>query len=70
MTAVRETLGRVPGRQLYFAVRFSSASVAHALYNLKVMPRITPSSRRGPIVTIYVARGTTERMFGLYVIDR
>jgi len=33
VTGMRETRGWAPGRQLYFAMRFSAAMTGHALYN-------------------------------------
>jgi predicted alpha-1,2-mannosidase len=38
VTGMRETRGWAPGRQLYFAIRFSSAMSAHALYNREENP--------------------------------
>jgi predicted alpha-1,2-mannosidase len=38
ITGMRETRGWAPGRQLYFAVRFSSPIAGHALYNREEDP--------------------------------
>jgi predicted alpha-1,2-mannosidase len=38
VTGMRETRGWAPGRQLYFAIRFSSAMSGHALYNREEDP--------------------------------
>jgi putative alpha-1,2-mannosidase len=38
VTGMRETRGWAPGRQLYFAIRFSSAMTGHALYNREEDP--------------------------------
>ena len=38
VTGMRETRGWAPGRQLYFAIRFSSAMSGHALYNREDNP--------------------------------
>ena len=38
VTGMRETRGRAPGRQLYFAMRFSAEMSGHALYNHETDP--------------------------------
>lgn len=38
VTGMRETRGWAPGRQLYFAIRFSSPMSGHALYNREETP--------------------------------
>jgi len=38
VTGMRETRGWAPGRQLYFAIRFSEAMTGHALYNREENP--------------------------------
>jgi predicted alpha-1,2-mannosidase len=38
VTGMRETRGWAPGRQLYFAIRFSTAMSGHALYNREEDP--------------------------------
>lgn len=38
VTGMRETRGWAPGRQLYFAIRFSEAMTGHALYNREQDP--------------------------------
>jgi predicted alpha-1,2-mannosidase len=38
ITGMRETRGWAPGRQLYFAIRFSAAMSGHALYNREENP--------------------------------
>jgi putative alpha-1,2-mannosidase len=38
ITGMRETRGWAPGRQIYFAIRFSSEISAHALYNKEEDP--------------------------------
>ncbi|MBS1822523.1 MAG: GH92 family glycosyl hydrolase [Acidobacteria bacterium] len=38
VTGMRETRGWAPGRQLYFAMRFSAGMTGHALYNKEVDP--------------------------------
>jgi predicted alpha-1,2-mannosidase len=43
VTGYRETRGWAPGRQLYFAMRFSRAPVAHHLYNREPRPDYDPN---------------------------
>jgi predicted alpha-1,2-mannosidase len=43
VTGYRETRGWAPARQLYFAMRFSRAPVAHALYNRERKPEYDPT---------------------------
>ena len=40
VTGMRETRGWAPGRQLYFAIRFSAAMSGHALYNREENPPV------------------------------
>ena len=42
VTGFRETRGWAPGRQLYFAMRFSTAPVAHHLYDREPKPEYDP----------------------------
>ena len=42
VTGFRETRGWAPGRQLYFAMRFSAAPVAHHLYDREPKPDYDP----------------------------
>ncbi len=49
VTGMRETRGWAPGRQLYFAMRFSAAASGHALYDREENPPpYTVSRRRAP----------------------
>ena len=38
VTGMRETRGWAPGRQLYFAIRFSQAIQQHSLYDREPLP--------------------------------
>jgi len=42
VTGYRETRGWAPGRQLYFAMRFSRAPVSHAIHNREPKPEYDP----------------------------
>jgi predicted alpha-1,2-mannosidase len=42
VTGFRETRGWAPGRQLYFAMRFSQPVASHALYNREPTPQYDP----------------------------
>lgn len=43
VTGYRETRGWAPGRQLYFAMRFSQAPIGHAIHNREPKPEYQPN---------------------------
>ncbi len=68
VTGMRETRGWAPGRQLYFAIRFSEAMTGHALYNREENPPLIAASRRRALLP-RIRRGIEGRGAGRQVFD-
>ncbi len=60
VTGMRETRGWAPGRQLYFAMRFSQPIVSHELYNREPLP-LEYKGFQGPVSSPSAARALSGR---------